>query len=291
MKSIVPVLGGAVLLLLIALPMSSCRTVESGFVGVKRTFGNVHDEPLPPGLHFVMPFVDDVVPMETRLISYEVDASAASKDLQMVTTKISVQHSLNGSMAPEAFASIGDLGKFDVSVVSPAVMESLKAVTAQYTAEELITKREAVKNQVSDAIQRFITHTLQEKECEGAIHIANVAIKDFNFSAQFNQSIEAKVQAQQEALRAKNEKEKRITEAEASAKEEELKADAEAYGIEKISMQRAASIEREAKALAQNPLLLQLRAIEKWNGSVPHYTGGGQPIPFIDVQPNATPSK
>lgn len=283
MRHVFAIGGGLLILLLLLTLRLGCRTIDSGYVGVQRTFGKVHSESLQPGVHLVKPFIDDVVPMETRLISFEVDASAASKDLQIVTTKISVQHSLNGDMAPDAFAAIGDLGKFDVSVVSPAVMESLKAVTAQYTAEELITKREAVKNQVSDAIQKFITHTLQEKKCDGAIHIANVAIKDFNFSAQFNQSIEAKVQAQQEALRAKNEKEKRITEAEASAREQELKADAEAYGIEQLSMQRAASIDREAKALAQNPLLLQLRAIEKWNGDVPRFMGGEGPVPFVDV--------
>jgi prohibitin 2 len=215
-------------------------------------------------------------------VSYEVEASAASKDLQIVTTKISVQHSLNGTMAPEAFAAIGDLEKFDASVVSPAVMESLKAVTAQYTAEELITKRDAVKQQVSESIQEFINHTLREKDVEGALDIANVAIKDFNFSREFNESIEAKVKAQQEALRAINEKTKRITEAEAKARELELEADAEAYGIQKVSTERAAAIEREAAALAKNPSVVGLRAVEQWNGVLPQFTGSAA-VPFLDV--------
>jgi regulator of protease activity HflC (stomatin/prohibitin superfamily) len=264
--------------------VASCSPVSSGFVGVQTTFGKVHPEPLEPGIHFVKPFVDGVTELDTRLVSYEVDASAASKDLQIVTTKISVQHSLNGSMAPKTFAAIGDLSKLDLAVVEPAVMESLKAVTAQYTAEELITKREAVKQQVSDAITSFINHTFSEKKIDGALHIANVAIKDFNFSSEFNNSIEAKVKAQQEALRALNEKTKRITEAEASAREKELEADAEAYGIEKVSIQRAESIKREAAAIADNPNVLQLRAIEKWTGSVPAFMGGENAVPFVDVQ-------
>jgi prohibitin 2 len=264
--------------------LRSYTVINSGYVGVRRTFGDIHKQSLQPGLHWITPWIDDVTPMETRLKSFEVEASAASKDLQIVKTKISVQHSLNGELAPESYAAIGDLDKFDYSVVSPAVMESLKAVMAKYTAEELITKREIVKQQTSDAIQSFITHTLQEKQIEGALHIANVAIKDFDFSAEFNSSIEAKVRAQQEALRAENEKAKRITEAEASARERELSADAEAYQVEKVSIQRAKAIEREATALAQNPLLLQLRAIEKWNGTVPGFVGGDKIVPFLDVQ-------
>lgn len=265
------------------LTTSSCRTVESGYVGVQKTFGAVSLEPLPPGVHFVAPFITTIVPLETRLKSFEVQASAASKDLQIVKTRISVQHSLNGAMAPKAYSEIGDLESFDVSVVSPAVMESLKAVTAKYTAEELITKREAVKQQTSEAITSFINHTLKEKDIYGALHIANVAIKDFDFSPEFNSSIEAKVKAQQDVLRAENEKQKRITDAEAGYQEKKRAADAEGYQIEQVSTQRAKAIEREAKALAGNPSVLQLRAIEKWNGAVPTYSGGQQPVPFINL--------
>lgn len=261
-----------------------CRAVSAGYVGVQTTLGRVHPRALEPGVHWVTPFVDGVTQLETRLKSYEVQASAASKDLQVVTTKISVQHSLNGALAPASYSAIGDLDRFDESVVSPAVMESLKAVTAKYTAEELITRRDQVKQQTSAAIQAFIDQTLHERSIDGAIHIANVAIKDFDFSNEFNSSIEAKVKAQQEALRAENEKIKRITEASAAAREKELAADAEAYQLEKVSVQRAAAIDREAKALAQNPLLLQLRSIEKWNGTLPVYMGGPQPVPFINAE-------
>jgi len=274
-----------VVFLLVATMATSCSTVPSGFVGVQTTFGKVHDEPLQPGIHFVKPFfIDGVQTLETRLKSFEVEAAAASKDLQVVKTVISVQHSLSSSNAPASYAAIGDLERFDESVVAPAVMESLKAVTAKYTAEELITKRDVVKQQTSDAIQAFIDHTLQEKNIPGAVHIANVAIKDFDFSQEFNASIEAKVRAQQEALRAENEKTKKITEAEATAESLKLAADADAYQIEQLSTQRAAAIKREAEALAESPLLLQLRAIEKWNGDVPRFVGGaGEMVPFVNI--------
>ena len=282
-------LGVACCLLLLT-TFTSCAPVRSGYVGVRTTFGKIHDAQLEPGLHFVTPFIDSVTQLETRLKPFVVKAGAASKDLQIVTTEVSVQHSLNGSMAATSFAKIGDLDRFDASIVSPAVLESFKSITAHYTAEELITKRDVVKTQTVAAIQAFIDQTLADKGIAGALHVSNVAITDFDFSDGFNASIEAKVKAQQEALRAENEKTRRITEAEASARERELAADAESYQIEKVSIQRAASIEREAKALAASPLLLQLRAIEKWNGQVPQFAGSENMVPFIDVGRMAAPA-
>lgn len=262
---------------------ASCSPISSGYVGVRTTFGKIHKEPLDPGIHFVIPFIDRVTQLETRLKAFEVKAQSSSKDLQVVQTVVSVQHSLNGAMAAESFQTIGNLEKFDAAIVSPAVLESTKAVTAHYTAEELITKRDSVKAQTIAAIQGFIDQTLNDKGLHGALHVSNVAFADFDFSPGFNASIEAKVKAQQEALRAENEKVRRITEAEASARERELAADAESYQIEKVSIQRAAALEREAKALAENSNLLQLRAIEKWTGQVPTFSGGGNMVPFIDV--------
>lgn len=260
------------------------RIVPSGYIGVLTVFGKISKSPRQPGLHIILPIVMNIHKLDTRLKSYEVQASAASKDLQIVNTVISVQHSLNPLNAPQSFAAIGDLNQFDITVVSPSVLESLKAVTARYTAEELITKRHVVKEETSTAIQDFINHTVDDKGISGALHISNVAIKDFVFSQDFNASIEAKVKALQDSLRAKNEKERRITEAEAGAREKELAADADAYQIEKLSIQRASAIERESKALSQNPLLIQLRAIEKWQGNVPQFVGGGQPVPFVDIE-------
>lgn len=274
---------GVFALLTMFLFMSSCTSIQSGSIGVRMTFGKVHSVPLEPGLHFVYPLVDSVVKLDTRLQTFPVKAEAASKDMQVVHATISVQHSLTTSSAPASYQTVGDLERFDLTVIAPAVMESFKATTAKYTAEELITKRDVVKQQAVSAIQTFIDDTLVDKGIPGAIHVSNMAISDFQFSREFNMSIESKVKAQQEALRAANEKQKRITEAEASAKEIELAADAQAYKIEKESIQRAASIERESLALAQNPLLIQLRAIERWNGQVPTFSGAGSMVPFLDM--------
>ena len=113
--------------------------------------------------------------------------------------------------------------------------------------------------------------------------IANVAITDFDFSAEFNRAIEEKVRAEQEALKAINEKLRRVTQAEAAAAERTLAADAEAYQIEVASKARADAIRREAEALKDNPALIQLRIAEKWNGQLPQVSGGGA-IPLLDLR-------
>ena len=257
-------------------------SVDAGHVGVLKKMGAVEPQELTPGFHFKTPMMDDVVQIDTRLKSFEVRAAAASKDLQTVETTISVQHSIGPTMAAECYQTVGDLDKIDLTVVAPAVQESLKAITAKYTAEELVTKRETVKQMVTEAIKNYIGHTLSEKKLQGAVMIANVAITDFDFSKEFNLSIESKVKAEQQALQAKNEKERRITEAEAAAREKELAADAAAYQIRKESIERAQAIQREANALSQNPNLVQLRAVEKWDGELPTFSGGGA-MPFINL--------
>lgn len=284
-KAIGTMVGGLVVTgVVLAIPLFTgfWVSVDAGHVGVLKTMGAVNSQELPPGFHFKTPMLDDVVQLDTRLKSFEVRAAAASKDLQTIETTISVQHSISPTMAAECYQTVGDLDKIDLTVVAPAVQESLKAITAKYTAEELVTKREQVKQLVTDAIRAYIGHTLSEKKLDGAVSVANVAITDFDFSKEFNLSIEAKVKAEQQALQAKNEKERRITEAEAAAREKELAADAAAYQIKKESIERAAAIQREANALSQNPNLVGLRAVEKWDGELPTFSGGG-PMPFISL--------
>ena len=268
----------------------SMVTVDKGHVGVVAHWSAVQPKPLDPGLHFVTPFRTGVTEMSTKLGTYEVAGEKAlSKDLQVVTTTISVQRSLVGPVAPVVLDNIGSVHDLDETVINPAIQESLKAVSARYTAEELVTKRDSVKTEVTQAIKDYIAATLAEKDIEGALHIANVAIEDFSFSAQFDKSIEAKVTAQQQALEAVNKKKERITNAEAMYEEAIRQADAEAYRITKESIAKAEAIDREAQALQDNPDLLRLRAAEKWNGELPVFNSGDQSgtgvVPFVNVTP------
>ncbi len=166
--------------------------------------------------------------------------------------------------------------------MEPAIQESVKAVTAQYTAEELVTKRAEVKIAIQGAIEEFIAKTLAEKDIANGVSLANVAITDFVFSAEFNKAIESKVKAEQEALRAKNEKLMRVTQAEAGEAEVKLAADAKAYSTQVESEARANAIKVEAAALRDNPAIIELRAIERWNGALPKISSGGA-VPFLNI--------
>lgn len=256
--------------------------VEAGHVGVVRTLGAVQEKPLPEGLHFKKPFIDQVELVDVRLTASHASASAASRDLQTVTTQVTTQYSLNGALAPLTYQRIGNRAKVAATLIEPAIQECVKAVTAKFTAEELVTKRELVKTQIQQALESFINNTLRDKGLERAVTIANVAITDFNFSEEFNKAIEAKVKAEQEALQARNEKIRRTTQAEAAAAERKIAAEAEAYSTEVQSKARADAIRREAEALRQSPELIQLRTVEKWDGTLPRMMGS-QPVPFLNL--------
>lgn len=257
--------------------------VDGSEVGVVKTFGKVDPQPLNQGPHLIIPWVQSVTKFNTQLGGAPVKAEAASKDLQVVTTEITVQHAIDGNSAPLAIKGVGDMAKIDADVIYPGIHESLKAVTAKYTAEELVTKRDAVKDEIVVALTQFINDTLSKKGLSNAIVIANVAITDFRFSDEFNHSIEMKVKAEQQAHQAENELRKRRTEAEATFIEKQKSADAAAYEIEKASVARADAIAREAKALKDNPDLIRLRATEKWDGNLPTFSGGQAPIPFLNL--------
>jgi regulator of protease activity HflC (stomatin/prohibitin superfamily) len=286
-----------VILLVAAFAILSSMTVivESGHVGVVRTLGAVQPVALPEGFHFKKPFIDQVEQMDIRLTASREQATAASKDLQTVTTQVTTQFSLNGELAPQIYQKIGTLPKVAVSLVQPAIQECVKGVTAKFTAEELVTKREFVKQQIQEALVNFLNNTLREKDLINSINIANLAITDFNFSDEFNRAIEAKVKAEQMALQAKNEKLMRVTQAEAAAEERKLAASAEAFSTEVQSKARADAIQRESAALQQSPQIIRLRAIEKWDGTLPRITGQSA-VPFLnieevanDTQPRPTP--
>jgi len=273
------------LALLVALTLSvSCTVVESGTVGVLKRIGAVQPHPLREGFHFVPPFISSVVKYNVKLVNVEETNTASSKDLQAVQTVVAVQYSLSPNLAPKMVQLFGDPEAIHASVMSPAIRESVRGATAVYTAEELVTQRPRVKAAISDNIIAYVNKTLIEKDCLGAIKIANVAVTDFHFSKEFNEAIESKVKAEQEALKAENEKRTRITQAEAEAAERRTSADSIAYKTEVESKARAEAIARESKALEANPNLVQLRIAERWDGKLPEYTGGGVPLLQIKAQ-------
>ena len=267
--------------ILIGIAYQAFVVIDAGYVGVVKRLGAVKPKELSEGFHIITPFIDSVEKFDIRLSKVTSDATASSKDLQIVNTSIAVQYSMTPELMPLTLQKVGTRAVVERTLIDPSILESVKAITALYTAEELITRRDEVKTMIQQKISSFLNESTEEKNLAGLLIIANVAITDFDFSTEFNRAIEEKVRAEQEALKATNEKDRRVTQAEAQAEEQRLIADALAYEIEVESVARAEAIKREAEALADNPQLIQLRLAEKWDGQLPKFTG--ETVPFISI--------
>jgi regulator of protease activity HflC (stomatin/prohibitin superfamily) len=245
-------------ILLLLFGLGSFGTVNYGERGVLLRFGAVTGNVKDEGLYFKIPLIDRVEILDIKTKKSEVDADASTKDLQMVTSKVALNYHINPTGIAQFFQKFGNA--FEANVLDPGLQEILKAVTARYTAEEVITKREQVREDTNTLLrERFLP--------QGMI-IDGLNIVNFHFSKVFNDAIEAKVTAEQNALAAKN-------------KLEQVKF--EAQQMVEAANGKAKAIQVEASAIANNPLVLQLRALEKWNGVLPQYVGSGS-IPFIQIK-------
>lgn len=249
------ILAGVALVLLVCL-FGGWTTVPAGHRGVEIRMGKVTGKVLGEGFAGKTPLIVSVKDMEVRIQKEQVKTEGSSRDLQLV----SIEAALNYHPKVTAVASLyRDIGEdYMHRLIDPSMQESIKAAVAKYTAEELITKREAVRLD----IKGLLTGKLEVY----GIDVVEFNIVDFDFSQTFNQAIEAKVTAEQSALAAKNKLAQ--VEFEAQQKVAEAKGKAEAMRVEAI-------------ALANSPQILQLRALEKWDGILPKVTG--QAAPFIDV--------
>ncbi len=252
-KIISKVTIGLVVLIIL---LGAVGTIGAGERGVLLQFGAVQDKVFGEGLYFKIPFVQKVVKMDVKIQKDEVPASASSKDLQVVTSKIALNYHIDPDAVNKIWQEVGK--NYNTRIIAPSIQEGVKAVTARFTAEELITKREEVKEQIKiNLADRLFAHSIIVDEFN---------IIDFEFSPAFNEAIEAKVKAEQLKLKADRDLERIIIE-----KEQMITA---AEG-------KARAILIEAQALIANPKVVELRWIEKWDGKVP--TFWGEASPFIGI--------
>lgn len=224
--------------------------------------GGVKPVALGEGLNFIVPFTQEATVIDIRVQKAEYDAEAASKDLQTVHAKVAVNFHPEANTVPNLFREVG-VG-YTEKVIHPAVQEALKASSAKYTAEELITKRDQVKQSIQEHLRGVLTRS--------NINLTETYITNFEFSNEFSRAIESKQVAEQRALQAKRDLDRIKIEAEQAIATSRAQAEA-------LRMQRE----------AVTPLLIELRrvdaqklAIEKWNGVLPQTMLGGA-TPFIDV--------
>lgn len=251
-----------IVIIVLIVGSNSYAQVEYGHVGLYKTFGKLNDNVLAPGMHFKIPFVQTVIQVNTQVTKTETDTTASSKDLQPVSTHVAVNYSVNKESAYNLMNNIG--GNYDTVIINPAVQEIVKEVTARYQAEELIAKRDVVAGEISE----HLTSRLAKYD----LIVNEINIVNFKFSDAFNQSIEAKQVAQQQALKASNDL-KRI-QIEAQQKIAQAEAEAEALKLKKQE------VTPELVQLKQ--IEVQEKALEKWDGKLPQVTGGA--TPFIDIE-------
>ncbi len=247
----------AVAVVVLVLAWNSVQTVGAGQVGVVFSqFGGVKPTTLGEGLRFKIPFIENIIPIDVQIQKAETSSTASSRDLQTISAVIAVNYHILPAEADEVYKNLGLA--YRSRIIDPAVQESMKAVAAQFTAEELITRRSEVSNQIEEFLaDRLIVHNIVVDE---------FSIVDFGFSAQFNLAIEAKQTAEQNALKAER--------------------DLERIKIEAEQLITQATAEAESQRLQRETIssnILQLRAIEKWDGKLPQVTGGGA-MPFINLE-------
>ncbi|MBP9219096.1 MAG: prohibitin family protein [Sterolibacterium sp.] len=235
--------------------------VGPGTRGVLTTFGKVSDEVYGEGIHFVMPVAQQMHSIDVRIQKGEGQGDAASKDMQSVHTTVALNYHIQPDQAAVVFRELGQ--SVGERIILPAVQEAVKAATAQYTAEELISKRPEVRDRIKSLLaERLIKH---------GVTVDEFSIINFSFSKSFNEAIEAKTTAEQ--LKLKAERDLARIKVEAEQKVASAKAEAESLAMQKQQV--------TAELIRLREIENQRKAIEKWNGVLPNVTGGV--IPFINV--------
>ncbi len=251
------ILGG---LLLLVLTFKPWVQIGAGERGIVQNFGTVQDLVLNEGIHFKIPLVQTVIAMDVKIQKVTTDAASSSSDLQDADLSVALNYHVIPDKVNIVYQTIGM--EFKGRIIDPAIQEVMKAVSARYTAEELITKRPAVSKEMQES--------LTSRLLESNISVDAFSIISLSFSQTFTDAIEAKQTAEQNALKAKRDLDRIKVEAEQTI----AAATAEALRLQKMNISPDLIELRKIEA--------NLKAIEKWNGVLPGVTGAGV-IPFIGV--------
>lgn len=261
-------------ILLLSVIFGSFGTVGAGERGVKTRFNKVVGT-VQPGLYAKLPFVEKVVKMDvkTQTINYDKNGAegdakdtsqlyGASKDLQDVSIGVMVNYHVDPNKVADIYSQYNRVSNYSENVLEPIVRETVKSVSAQYTAEELVTKRA----EYSDKVNMILVEKFESK---GSV-MEKFNITNFEFSKAFSSAIEAKVTAVQNAEAAKNKLEQVKFEAQQTIETAKATAEAQRISAQALAAQGGADY-------------VSLKAIEKWNGVLPVQMVPGSSVPFINV--------
>lgn len=244
------IIGVIVVALVIGLIIffASTTIVPTGHIGVVTLYSKVQDEYLDAGFHLIKPFVEDVHDVDIRTQKYSNTVEGSAKDLQIVNITLSINYQIRAEKASTLYANVG--ANYEDTILNPALQSGLKSAMAQFTAEEMVTKR----SEVATTIANELNARLEEYFLISAVNIENIGFTD-----EYNKAIEAKTTNQQKAEAEKAQleiikvqNEQKINTAEAEAKVRELQ-----------------SQSVTEKSLEQLRLEIQRELVNKWDGHYP----------------------
>ncbi len=246
---------------LIVLGSLSFTVIDEGYIGVKYQFGRIVDTSLSAGLNFKVPFVQSISTVDTREQMYEMNTAAYTKDTQTVENlQVKLNYIYDKALIGNLIRNVG-VSNVETKLIIPQMQSTMKNAIGQVRAEDLVQNRAAV--------QESIEETLRNSLGNSGIIVVSFAMENLDFEDGFEETIRAKVAAEQQALTMQNKtKEKEelakqaVIEAQAQADSEKIKADAQAYTIEIIQ-----------KQLNQSPEYIQYQQIQRWDGKLPQVMG------------------
>ncbi len=235
--------------------------IQPGYRGVVVRLGQVKEGILSEGIHYYTPLISHVEKIDTRVQKEEVEGEAGSQDLQVVKFRVAVNYHLDPDQVNKIVQQIGTSEVYD-RVIIPAVQEGVKSASAKFTAEQLLTQRPRLKEEIDTA--------LSERLKQYNVVLDDVSITNVEFSDDFNRAIESKVTAQQKAQEELNNLER--TKAQAQSTIERAKAEAETIRIQAEAINKQGGRD-----------YVQLKWIEKWNGQLPSVQLSSGATPLITL--------
>lgn len=270
------VLIGLIVIVALILIFNSFSVVNEGFIGVKYRFGKIVNSDLTAGLNFHIPFIEEIRPVDIREQVYEVETDAYTSDTQTVDSlRLKLNYCYDGSQLPEIIRAIG-VENVETKLLVPNVAKISKDEIGKVKAEDLVQNRSTVQNAIYESLKETL-------EGQGIV-VSAFAIENLSFDDAFEQSIQAKVIAAQDALKMQNktaekeeEAKQQVIAAQAKADSEKIQADAEAYAIQKVQEQ-----------LTNSPNYIDYMKIQNWDGKLPAAVGDVNPFVAIDASSGTT---
>jgi regulator of protease activity HflC (stomatin/prohibitin superfamily) len=251
-----------VVVLLVIVSVAGCgiKVVDTGQRGIKTRFGEIVSESLPEGLYFYNPLTSNIVEIDTRVQRQDGETDTYTRDVQQAAIKYTLNYRLQQNAAHLMYRDIGR--DWEQKLIPQVVLGTLKEVVGKWDAVDLIANRDKAGNTAYEAIRTNLA--------ERNVEVSRFEITDISYTKEFENSVEAKVIAQQRAIEEQN----RTKQIEEQARQKVLSAEAEAK-----------SMQIRAEALEQNAKLVEWEAVQKWNGVLPQYMLGGGAMPFLNLQP------